>query len=122
MNYRCSQKQSRRTSTSGVVNLLCLQAEGGIRDYKVTGVQTCALPICPKRKLQCRNPFRGGVYRHAAVDCAGPAATCDRPLRYQEPRCCSTDQAEREAGRHLYLRSEERRVGKECRSRWSPYH
>src|SRR5215467_1873691 len=23
------------------------QAEGGIRDYKVTGVQTCALPICP---------------------------------------------------------------------------
>ena len=28
-------------------------------------------------------------------------------------------------GNHLYinlLRSEERRVGKECRSRWSPYH
>src|SRR2546430_2881468 len=24
--------------------------------------------------------------------------------------------------RHSYLRSEERRVGKECRSRWSPYH
>ena len=23
---------------------------------------------------------------------------------------------------HLHLRSEERRVGKECRSRWSPYH
>ena len=22
----------------------------------------------------------------------------------------------------LYARSEERRVGKECRSRWSPYH
>ena len=22
----------------------------------------------------------------------------------------------------FYLRSEERRVGKECRSRWSPYH
>src|SRR5256885_8548727 len=29
--------------------LLCFfffQAEDGIRDYKVTGVQTCALPIC----------------------------------------------------------------------------
>src|SRR5471030_3500903 len=25
-------------------------------------------------------------------------------------------------GRQLSLRSEERRVGKECRSRWSPYH
>ena len=23
---------------------------------------------------------------------------------------------------HTLLRSEERRVGKECRSRWSPYH
>ena len=23
---------------------------------------------------------------------------------------------------HVVLRSEERRVGKECRSRWSPYH
>ena len=27
-----------------------------------------------------------------------------------------------EAGCLLELRSEERRVGKECRSRWSPYH
>ena len=31
-----------------------------------------------------------------------------------------------EAGKAMmiynYLRSEERRVGKECRSRWSPYH
>ena len=27
-----------------------------------------------------------------------------------------------EEGRELLLRSEERRVGKECRSRWSPYH
>src|SRR5256885_5738881 len=26
------------------------QAEDGIRDYKVTGVQTCALPICRRMK------------------------------------------------------------------------
>src|SRR5256885_5968322 len=26
------------------------QAEDGIRDYKVTGVQTCALPICGTRE------------------------------------------------------------------------
>ena len=26
------------------------------------------------------------------------------------------------AGRTVWVRSEERRVGKECRSRWSPYH
>src|SRR5256885_5713693 len=28
------------------------QAEDGIRDYKVTGVQTCALPILEKRRLE----------------------------------------------------------------------
>src|ERR1039457_2475390 len=30
------------------------QAEDGIRDYKVTGVQTCALPISPTRWLATR--------------------------------------------------------------------
>src|SRR3712207_9351467 len=29
---------------------------------------------------------------------------------------------DRDSGRELVYRSEERRVGKECRSRWSPYH
>src|SRR5256885_11234619 len=29
------------------------QAEDGIRDYKVTGVQTCALPISGKRSSLC---------------------------------------------------------------------
>src|ERR1039457_3996908 len=29
--------------------LFFFQAEDGIRDYKVTGVQTCALPICQRR-------------------------------------------------------------------------
>ena len=29
---------------------------------------------------------------------------------------------DREAWRAVIHRSEERRVGKECRSRWSPYH
>jgi len=30
--------------------MLFLQAEDGIRDYKVTGVQTCALPILKSNK------------------------------------------------------------------------
>src|SRR2546426_457146 len=30
------------------------QAEDGIRDYKVTGVQTCALPICGERGVESR--------------------------------------------------------------------
>ena len=30
--------------------------------------------------------------------------------------------SDRASSRLMILRSEERRVGKECRSRWSPYH
>ena len=43
------------------------QAEDGIRDYDVTGVQTCALPICGLFHDWLRNPDafslreRGGV-------------------------------------------------------------
>src|SRR5262249_60112039 len=67
------------------------QAEDGIRDWSVTGVQTCALPIL---------------------------LGCARAARMSASRCSF-------AGVRMILqaiRSEERRVGKECRSRWSPYH
>src|SRR2546426_8202135 len=37
------------------------QAEDGIRDYKVTGVQTCALPIYPLRRMQHHLSHRFGV-------------------------------------------------------------
>src|SRR3989454_4134579 len=46
-----------------MTSVLCFffffQAEDGIRDYKVTGVQTCALPI----SSSARNVFRGRVTR-----------------------------------------------------------
>src|SRR5256885_2675890 len=34
------------------------QAEDGIRDYKVTGVQTCALPICKENDYSLEHGFR----------------------------------------------------------------
>src|SRR5476649_2149078 len=68
------------------------QAEDGIRYHCVTGVQTCALPILPGRQT------------------TGNGAEPRQPWQ----RTCSF----RPSG----ARSEERRVGKECRSRWSPYH
>src|SRR5256885_5290779 len=53
------------------------QAEDGIRDYKVTGVQTCALPIWPDAiSAECR---KAGV-RHVNVDLPGkkaPSVTSD---------------------------------------------
>ena len=33
-------------SWTAILNLFFFQAEDGIRDHCVTGVQTCALPIC----------------------------------------------------------------------------
>src|SRR6266566_8293730 len=35
-----------------IMILFFFQAEDGIRDYKVTGVQTCALPISPPRVIR----------------------------------------------------------------------
>ena len=39
----------------------------------------------------------------------------------KEIECASADQIRAWQNERL-VRSEERRVGKECRSRWSPYH
>src|SRR2546427_7640705 len=90
------------------------QAEDGIRDLTVTGVQTCALPI------------------YMGIDIAGFAD--DKRLKgvWDNYQCKHYDHALRpgdvwvEFGKVIWYsysgRSEERRVGKECRSRWSPYH
>src|SRR5699024_11561021 len=65
------------------------QAEDGIRDRNVTGVQTCALPI-----LNIRLKPQWSTLIHPSP-CIKPHFTC----------------------RLFIQRSEERRVGKECRSR-----
>src|SRR5256885_2952667 len=38
------------------------QAEDGIRDYKVTGVQTCALPIFAPGATDCSGPVADSRY------------------------------------------------------------
>src|SRR2546426_7828490 len=50
-----------------VVYFFFFQAEDGIRDYKVTGVQTCALPISGARPIAQRESQRIG--RLAREDC-----------------------------------------------------
>src|SRR3712207_7505119 len=92
------------------------QAEDGIRDIGVTGVQTCALPIWPVRM---RSTLSGQSYR--VVTEAGtvePTLTLNSTL---VSGCTFTLLNDREICVRC-SRSEERRVGKECRSRWSPYH
>src|SRR5205085_3481443 len=83
------------------------QAEDGIRDLTVTGVQTCALPIS-----QYETCIRASLQRCRQSD--GRSAGLSRcPVAWRQ----LLKRAPRSAGR-----SEERRVGKECRCRWSPYH
>src|SRR2546430_4338576 len=92
------------------------QAEDGIRDLTVTGVQTCALPISASplfvsvvfdmRPSALHLQAGRGRSQRNSRDAAGRTVTC-------VPRAA------------VWLstaRSEERRVGKEGRSRWSPYH
>src|SRR3712207_6982981 len=93
------------------------QAEDGIRDIGVTGVQTCALPISLKhlaskshrRKVE---EFWGETGAYLIKD----------KLKKTKAKYSVGQPQYREVFSELISRSEERRVGKECRSRWSPYH
>src|SRR2546430_12952541 len=92
------------------------QAEDGIRDLTVTGVQTCALPILPVAVVAqppraARRLLLDGLVHHRQ--------------RVQNVRVGGRQLAEANQLEESGIddrRSEERRVGKECRSRWSPYH
>src|SRR5206468_8885881 len=67
------------------------QAEDGIRDLIVTGVQTCALPISQSTQKIYLQTLQTEGFKTAV-------------------------------SKERLNRSEERRVGKECRSRSAPYH
>src|SRR5204863_1867389 len=101
------------------------QAEDGIRDLYVTGVQTCALPIFADAGVspsQLRNPEerlpRGAIA--SILERSAMQANCPQfAMLIAERRDLSSLGP---VSLVLQQRSEERRVGKECRSRWSPCH
>src|SRR5690606_39421443 len=91
------------------------QAEDGIRDFHVTGVQTCALPIYNTFKeneipLQISSPFIGLV--------KGSNQFINNTVNKVEVKC---EYPINDSQTIHKLRSEERRVGKECRYRRSTY-
>src|SRR5438445_4975831 len=98
-----------RETKSFVFFFFFFQAEDGIPDIGVTGVQTCALPIS-HIQFPCRS------LRAKKTQCCFPQE--DLRCSYSPNRKANGDQRQRSRS----PRSEERRVGKECRSRWSPYH
>src|SRR5437868_15383409 len=77
------------------------QAEDGIRDRNVTGVQTCALPISRSLVAQLSN----GQLDFLGFNASGGLI--------------ASDLVANTVGLPTAVRSEERRVGKECRARWS---
>src|SRR5437870_13782645 len=102
------------------------QAEDGIRDGHVTGVQTCALPIS-------NLPGTLIPINRATSELAGSITTTNPVQSSLKMVCLQLGQT----GPALIIRhvlhalsvsfssppsqrSEERRVGKECRSRWVP--
>src|SRR2546429_438178 len=93
------------------------QAEDGIRDVAVTGVQTCALPIYQAPTT----PWAYASYPAALPHVLGVSALArDGSVPLFSNRDAIYDDIAA-PGQEIF-RSEERRVGKECRSRWSPYH
>src|SRR5258708_18343782 len=98
-----------------ILYLFFFQAEDGIRDDLVTGVQTCALPISAE-PAAAASLIRGGLGRADAAQEERRADERQRVGSHRERRGQGLDQ------QPAHARSEERRVGKECRSRWSPYH
>src|SRR5260370_23530547 len=92
------------------------QAEDGIRDSSVTGVQTCALPIC-----RCLQYIAEELNKGTASGVKFEIIGIDNKLSPQETTAALRSAMD-QGVRYVFQRSEERRVGKECRSRWSPYH
>src|SRR5438876_7214569 len=90
------------------------QAEDGIRDGRVTGVQTCALPI--SFELGIDELLRGTAAR--ALTPAGFAVNLQTAMN-NLLRGAGFDTSTVVA---IDTRSEERRVGKECRSRGGRRH
>src|SRR3712207_7280514 len=98
------------------MSVFFFQAEDGIRDIGVTGVQTCALPILID---EVRSFGTGPLFQGYPDFRIGTVVRSGRDLLWRERADFIFVQITYATSS---LRSEERRVGKECRSRWSPHH
>src|SRR5690606_40500292 len=102
------------------------QAEDGIRDFHVTGVQTCALPISGRSR--CFAPActdKRPATSLMGVSSGNVPAASRRVSKASAVKPASRQRSvsSREPAKWKYPnRSEERRVGKEGRSLWSPSH
>src|SRR5256885_13275721 len=102
--------------TYELVYIFFFQAEDGIRDYKVTGVQTCALPILIYEAKGLSPEAARKIAAEVMADAAHALDTLAREELGINPQELGGSAWEAAS------RSEERRVGEEGRSRWSADH
>src|SRR5690606_40754715 len=97
-----------------------------IRDFHVTGVQTCALPISPTTEFTQDpqadlnpEPLIAAVRSAAGADHTWTLNAHEQAFRYFGDSIMANMMMLGFAWQHggIPLRSEERRVGKECKSR-----
>src|SRR5699024_11842666 len=97
------------------------QAEDGIRDRNVTGVQTCALPIYPGASIVARVGYSEDCESRSTSSCG--KSKMFTMIMFPNNVCQNCDCLSlRLASVQISLRSEERRVGKESSSRGGAWH
>src|SRR5207249_7985230 len=106
---RSSSRSTRTASPTSSRKCFFFQAEDGIRDRNVTGVQTCALPICVLHRLRqdpacCARAGLSEGHRSGGAALSGGRRGATVLWHYTQ-RCGVAERQD--------LRSEERRVGKE---------
>src|SRR5262249_56490541 len=74
----------RQSAHTGSLRFFFFQAEDGIRDWSVTGVQTCALPISPG--CDAVIPLRRAGERLRSTDLAAFSAAGIARILVREPR------------------------------------
>src|SRR5690606_40496068 len=94
------------------------QAEDGIRDFHVTGVQTCALPIL----FRVAEKLFDVQFRPAGVSAWHKDVKCFEVLADNTSIGHLLVDLYARQGKQGGARSEERRVGKEGRAGWWPDH
>src|SRR5947207_3717119 len=103
----------RRIGSSLTCWCFFFQAEDGIRDHCVTGVQTCALPILER----AINMYLDGSWKDIITSPHAQSQSQPQDVAGWLNKENQTARERRSTGSGT--RSEERRVGKECRARWS---
>src|SRR5699024_11817697 len=98
--------------------LFFFQAEDGIRDRNVTGVQTCALPIWPSPTIYAVNLSSVRSDRQIFALPSIPASPFPIYSIIQNYVKSFSKTATKKPSVPVLWRSEERRVGKECGCGW----